>query len=128
MTLQADEKREIINYRLEKAESTFQEAVKVSELEMWNLCANRLYYSVFYMALALNLINGDFARSHNGVFNIISKRYVATEILQKRKENSTEDYLACANQEIMMICLIGLKLMLFHLYRKFGYYLINLNN
>lgn len=49
----------------------------------WNLAVNRLYYSSFYMALALNLANGDFAKSHSGVFSIISKNYIATGILSK---------------------------------------------
>ena len=52
-----------------------------ADLGNWSLAANRLYYSVFYMTLAVNLNNGDSSKSHNGTFNIFSRRYVATGIM-----------------------------------------------
>lgn len=33
--------------------------------------------------MAVNLNNGDSAKTHSGVFNIFSKRYIATELMDK---------------------------------------------
>lgn len=83
MTLSPEENSNIINYRIERSLQAFKEAKDNVQLENWNLAVNRLYYAVFYMAMALNQQNGDSAKSHHGVFSIISKKYVATGILDK---------------------------------------------
>lgn len=35
------------------------------------------------MALAINLCNGDSARTHNGVYSLFCKRYIATGLVSK---------------------------------------------
>lgn len=85
MTLSNIEKKDLIVYRIDKSDKTFDEALKVAELGMWSLAVNRLYYSAFYMALAVNINNGDSARTHSGVFSIISQKYIATGILSKEE-------------------------------------------
>lgn len=87
MTLSSENKQYIIHYRIEKANQTLKEAVDNAHLGNWSLAANRLYYSVFYMALAVNLSNGDTARTHNGTFSQFSKKYIATHILTKEEGN-----------------------------------------
>ena len=52
MALSLDEKRAILNYRIQKAEKAL-EAKDNSTLGHWNLVANRLYYAVFHMASAM---------------------------------------------------------------------------
>ena len=42
MSLSQEERKAVVDYRLEKAESTFVEAQKVSTLDLWNNAANRL--------------------------------------------------------------------------------------
>lgn len=37
------------------------------------------------MTLAVNLNNGDSSKSHNGTFNIFSRRYVATGIMTREE-------------------------------------------
>jgi hypothetical protein len=44
---------EIIRYRLERAEETYQEALLMRREKHWNTCANRLYYACFYAVSAL---------------------------------------------------------------------------
>lgn len=83
MTLSSSEKDAILEYRIERSQQALKEAKDNASLGNWNLAVNRLYYSVFYMALAINLNNGDSARTHNGVYNIFCKRYIAPGILNR---------------------------------------------
>lgn len=87
MTLSQQEKEAIIRYRVEKSMQTLKEAKENAQLENWSLAANRLYYSIFYMALAINLNAGDFARTHNGTFNLFSQRYIATGRLSEEEKH-----------------------------------------
>jgi hypothetical protein len=45
-------KEEIIRYRLERAEETYQEALLMQCEKHWNTCANRLYLSPIYPCAA----------------------------------------------------------------------------
>ncbi|MDE7136216.1 MAG: HEPN domain-containing protein, partial [Muribaculaceae bacterium] len=81
MTLLPSEKNDIIQYRVDRAIQTLKEAKDNALLGNWNLSVNRLYYAVFYMTLALNLKNGDYAKTHNGVYNILCKKYIANNLL-----------------------------------------------
>lgn len=83
MTLLSSEKDAILKYRIERANQAFKEAKDNASLGNWNLAVNRLYYAVFYMALAINLYNGDSARTHNGVYSLFCKRYIANDVLSK---------------------------------------------
>lgn len=83
MTLSSEEKNSIVNYRIEKAYQALKEARDNISMNNWNLAINRLYYSTFYMAIAVNLSNGETAKSHSGVFSLISKNYIATGVLSK---------------------------------------------
>lgn len=83
MTLTSEEKRNIIRYRIERSRQAMKEARDNATLGNWNLTANRLYYATFYMAIAAILSHGETARSHNGVFNLFSKSYIATGIVDK---------------------------------------------
>lgn len=83
MTLASDERKSIIEYRKEKSYATLKEAIDNASLGNWSLAANRLYYSVFYMVLAVNLSHGESAKTHNGTFNLFSKTYIASGTLSK---------------------------------------------
>lgn len=85
MTLNRDEKNAIIQYRIEKSDLTFKEAQDNASLGNWSLTANRLYYSAFYLALAINLSQGEISKTHNGTFSIFSKNFIATGILTKEE-------------------------------------------
>ncbi len=81
MSLSPTEKRAILEYRIERSSQSLKEAKDNANLGNWNLAVNRLYYSVFYMALAAIFNNGESARTHNGVYSIFCKKYIATNIL-----------------------------------------------
>lgn len=84
MALSDKERCDYVKYRIERAYQSLKEAKDNVDLGNWNLAVNRLYYASFYMAIALILSTGDNAKSHNGVFNVISMNYIATGILNKK--------------------------------------------
>ena len=83
MALSLEEKRALVNYRIQKAQNTMIEAKDNANLKHWNLVANRLYYAVFHMASALLIDKGFTAKSHNGIFCILGQEFVAKGVLSK---------------------------------------------
>ena len=78
------QKRDLINYRLDKSLTTFKEAKSLSQLGLWGGAANRLYYSCFYSVTALLAKDDVSASTHNGVRTEFFKSYIKTGILDKR--------------------------------------------
>ncbi len=77
------QKDDLIQYRLNKAQTTLKEAKSLADYGFWNGAANRLYYSCFYAVIAL-LAQGDIsARTHNGVRSEFFPLYIQSRILDK---------------------------------------------
>ena len=55
MTLTPEDRQAIIDYRIERSHATMKEVEFIVTGKFWNLAANRLYYSVFYICEALLL-------------------------------------------------------------------------
>lgn len=82
--LKEEERRDLINYRIEKAYKVLQEAVDNAQLKHWNLAGNRLYYSVFHMCQALLLSEGDSTRRHAGMIHKIGLDFITTGKLDSK--------------------------------------------
>ena len=83
MTLTPDERLSVINYRIERAEQTLEEARTVMKSKLWNLAVNRFYYSIFYAANALLLSKSLSVSTHKGVWSMINLHYVKSGLLSK---------------------------------------------
>ena len=83
MGLNIDEKKAILNYRIQKAEKALVEAKDNANLGHWNLVANRLYYAVFHITSALLIDKGFTAKSHNGIFCILGQEFVRKGLLDR---------------------------------------------
>lgn len=83
MGLNLDEKKAILNYRIQKAEKALVEAKDNANLGHWNLVANRLYYAVFHITSALLIDKGFTAKSHNGIFCILGQEFVRKGLLDR---------------------------------------------
>lgn len=81
--LSIEEKKAMINYRVQKSYNNLEEAKEVSKLGFWNLTGNRLYYAAFHMASALLLDKGFTPRSHSGVIHLIGAHFVINGLLDK---------------------------------------------
>ena len=76
-------KKDLIQYRLEKAWTTYQEAKSLAGSGFWDGAANRLYYSCFYAVIALLAKNDITVTTHNGVRTEFFRNYIKTGILDK---------------------------------------------
>lgn len=93
MTLTPDERSAIIDYRIERAKSAYDEALYVAKGNYWNLAANRLYYSIFYICEALLLKNKIAANTHMGVNIMMNKHFVKTGLLTPEEASLMGDVL-----------------------------------
>jgi len=76
MSLSSDDRKALVDYRIEKAWATFEEAQKVAGISLWDLAANRLYYALYHAASALLLSDGLTSHTHKGLVTQISLNYV----------------------------------------------------
>ena len=60
-------KKDYINYRLDRAYESFEDAKLLAENDRWNTAINRLYYASFYSIIALLIKNGIETQTHDGV-------------------------------------------------------------
>ena len=81
MSLTDEERDAVVKYRIEKSMKSFQEAEKVSEICLWNIAANRLYYALYYAASALLLSKGIATKRHSGLITQMHLNFVKTGIL-----------------------------------------------
>lgn len=68
MSLSAEDRQSLVNYRMSRAYETWKETQTVIQEKLWFTAANRMYYSCFYMASALMIHNGLTPSSHTGVY------------------------------------------------------------
>ena len=77
--------RELINYRMQRAMETLEEARVMAGIEHWNACANRLYYAAFYAVSALLVKDGLSAKKHSGIKMLFNRHYIKTGRISKEK-------------------------------------------
>ncbi len=81
MSLSNEERKAIVEFRIEKAIRAFKEAKGVIKLGYWETIANRLYYAAYNAASALLIANGDTAQTHSGVIHLFGLRFIKTGAL-----------------------------------------------
>lgn len=72
--------RDLINYRLERAKETLEDAKLLAEKKRWNSAINRLYYAAYYAIIALLLNKNHKSNTHNGVKTKFSEHFIKTGI------------------------------------------------
>lgn len=82
-TLSDQDRKEIVIYRIEKAERTYEEAIAGIEGGFVGTAANRLYYAAYYAVTALLISNGIAVRTHDGVRRMLGLHYLKTGLLDK---------------------------------------------
>ena len=114
MGLTNEERQSIVEYRVEKAQSTLDEAKKIVALGIWNIVANRLYYCLYYAATALLIHDQIPLHTHGGMLTLVSRHYVQGGQLTKedgrllkkmftlRQEGDYEDFVEVTENEIRM--------------------------
>lgn len=106
-------KQELINYRLKKSKSTFEEVTDLIKLNYFNTAINRLYYSSFYAVLALFLKYDISTKSHAGTRQMVGKYFIQTQkipfnvgktytnLFDKRLKGDYNDFFDFSEQEVI---------------------------
>ena len=81
MGLTDSERAYMVQLRMEKAKRFLDEAKQMVDLKLWDLAANRYYYSCFHAAQALLLHNGFSAHTHEGTLALFGLHFVKTKIV-----------------------------------------------
>ena len=81
MSLSFDERKAVVDFRIEKAHRAFEQAQGVAELQYWETIANRLYYAAYNAVSALLIAHGYTTRSHDGVIHLFGQHFVKTGIV-----------------------------------------------
>lgn len=112
MSLSEDDRKAIVEYRIEKADIALSEARQVKEIALWNISANRLYYCLYYIFSALFISKGLTPHTHKGVIILVHQKLVKTGFISNdegalisrmynlRQEGDYEDFEDVSELEI----------------------------
>jgi len=78
MRLTDEERKSVVQFRIEKAKKTFSEIAYLVDKNLWQTAANRLYYACYYAVGALLIQQGIEAQTHKGVMNQMGLYFVKT--------------------------------------------------
>jgi uncharacterized protein (UPF0332 family) len=71
----------LVQYRLDRAKETMEEAELLAKEAHYNATVNRLYYACFYAATALLIANNIAAASHAGTKTMLGLHFVSKGLL-----------------------------------------------
>ncbi|MCQ2249989.1 MAG: HEPN domain-containing protein [Bacteroidales bacterium] len=81
--LNEEDRKALIQYRLERSSETYAEAVLLNNNGFYNAAMSRLYYSCYYVVEALLVQNKINATTHAGVKQMLGKHFVLTKLISK---------------------------------------------
>ena len=112
MSLEAENRKAVVDYRIEKAGIAIDDAEFLRESGRYHIAANRLYYALYYAASALLISKGIPTKTHSGLLTQISLNLVRTGILSVdegkllkvmfglRQEGDYEDFIEVTREDI----------------------------
>jgi len=83
MSLVEKDRKELVKFRLEKANATIAEIPVLIENKFYRTAANRLYYACFYAVTALLVRDGYETHTHNGVKTLLGLHYIKNNKIEK---------------------------------------------
>ena len=102
----------LIQYRIQRAHETLDEARMAHDAEHWHLAENRIYYSMFYLVHALALKEGVTISRHAQLVGWFNKTFVHTGTIdieigkmfqaafEKRQEGDYDDFITFSPEEV----------------------------
>jgi uncharacterized protein (UPF0332 family) len=105
--------KDLIKYRIEKANETLEDAKLLANAKRWNPCVNRLYYACFYAVSALLAQNEFSSSKHTGVRSFFNLRFVKTnkipkeiaeiynDLFDRRQEGDYADFIAFREDQVL---------------------------
>ena len=76
MTIESNDKRELIKYRLDQAVETIEDVRILIENNRFRAAINRIYYGMFYSLLALGIKNEFETSKHAQLIGWFNKSYI----------------------------------------------------
>ena len=73
---------EYIQYRIDRSEEVFRDAVLLADNGSLRSCINRLYYSLFHLVTGLLTLDGISTKTHDGLKTKFLQLYVKTNIIE----------------------------------------------
>jgi len=83
MSLKEEDRKVVVALELEKSDKTWSQLGIQIQAGLWELVANRLYYSLFHAVSALLIHDSHEVGTHRGAVNKFSMFYVKTGIFTK---------------------------------------------
>lgn len=83
MSMNAEERKAVVEFRLEKAQRAYEQACGVVEKSYWETIANRLYYAAFNAVSALLISYGYSAQSHSGVIHLFGLHFIKAGVFPR---------------------------------------------
>ena len=78
-----DSRKELSEYRLEKAHNCLKAAKALLEIELYEDAANRAYYCIFHSVRSLLALEGVEFKRHSGNVSYFREKYIKTGIFDK---------------------------------------------
>lgn len=76
-------KKDLVRYRIAREKDTYDDALILANKEKWNSTINRLYYSAYYIVMAL-LFSADLKpTTHNGAKSNFSEHFIKTGLIPR---------------------------------------------
>lgn len=106
------EKAELINYRINRAEESLKEVQLLIENKLWTFSINRIYYSCYYAVSALMLKHNIETKTHSGIRQMFGLHFVKTskipmdlgkfysDIFEMRQSGDYDDYIEFTEEEV----------------------------
>lgn len=77
------DRKELIQFRITRAQDTLKEVDLHVENELWNTAVNRLYYACYYAVISLLVSKEIAAQTHSGVRQMFGLHFVKTGLIDK---------------------------------------------
>ncbi|MCX8011006.1 MAG: HEPN domain-containing protein [Ignavibacteria bacterium] len=78
------EQIDLINYRLEKAKLTLEEANHLFKGKYFNAVFHRAYYACFYAVTALLLTQNLSSSKHSGILSLFQKHFIRANLINEQ--------------------------------------------
>lgn len=81
MSLTNEERKAIIELKVNKAQEIYSQAIGIAELGYWSAVVNRLYYSCYHVVSALLIQHNYTAHTHSGIIRLFGLHFISQGIV-----------------------------------------------
>jgi len=110
-----EEREELVQYRMRCSHEALAEASVLMERELWRGSMNRLYYAMFYSAVAALATHDVFPKTHKGVRQQFSLLFLSTrrvpedlglaysELFERRHSGDYDDFVSVDGEVVIRL-------------------------